>query len=68
MKTMCKAGLVAAALGAVLGLAAPAQADDTTTGNDGLVSGDQFNVPIYFGVNVSGNGVGIAGVGEAVGK
>lgn len=68
MKAMGKAGVVVVALGAILGLAAPAQADNTTNGQDSTVGGNQVLVPINVGIDVEGNGVGVAGVGEGVGE
>lgn len=62
---MLKKVLVVSGALAMLSLAAPAHADNFTSGAGGAISGNQVNVPIAVPVNVCGNAVAVIGVAVA---
>jgi hypothetical protein len=65
-KTFARGALVAGAVAvAAVGAAGTAQADPLTTGNDGILNGNQAVVPIQVPVNVCGNAVAVAGISGA---
>ncbi|MET9339424.1 MULTISPECIES: chaplin [unclassified Nonomuraea] len=59
---MFKKSAVVAGVLAMMALGAPAaHADNITSGNNGVLSGNQIFAPISIPVNVCGNAVGIFG-------
>ena len=61
-------GAMIAGVAAVTMLGGPALADTNTSGDFGLGSGNQVQVPINVPVNVCGNSVGILGVANSAAK
>lgn len=62
---MLKKVVVIAGALAMVSLAAPAHADDTTSGRNGVLSGNQVFAPISIPVNVCGNAIAILGTAIA---
>ncbi|MFI6298409.1 chaplin [Nonomuraea sp. NPDC050790] len=62
---MLKKTFVAAGAFAMLALATPAHADLTTSGNNGVLSGNQVFAPIRIPINVCGNAVAVIGTAIA---
>jgi ChpA-C len=58
LKKFAAAGIITAATAGVMMLGAPANADVDTSGAGGVLSGNQFNVP----VNVCGNNISLVNV------
>jgi ChpA-C len=67
LKKLTAAGIVAAAASGALLLAAPANAGigGLGGGNGGVLSGNQFIVPVSIPVNICGNSVAVLGFGRA---
>jgi hypothetical protein len=59
------AGLVALAASGVLAMASPAGAGIDTNGDGGILSGNQFLVPVSIPVNVCGDAIAIVGRSRA---
>ncbi|WP_188189224.1 chaplin [Nonomuraea sp. SYSU D8015] len=58
---MLKKTLVVAGAAAMLALAAPAAHADVTSGNGGVLSGNQVHLPVSVPINICGNAVAIIG-------
>ncbi|MBB5082830.1 chaplin [Nonomuraea endophytica] len=58
---MLKKTFVAAGAFAMLALATPAHADLTTSGNNGVLSGNQVFAPVRIPINICGNAVAVLG-------
>jgi ChpA-C len=65
LKKLTAAGIVAAAASGALLLAAPANAGIGGGGNGGIISGNQFIIPVSIPVNMCGNSVAIIGISRA---
>jgi hypothetical protein len=65
LKKLTAAGVVAAAASGVMLLGSPANAGVDTSGDGGVLSGNQFIVPISIPVNVCGNSIAIIGISGA---
>ena len=65
LKTMVKFGVAAGALAGAALIAAPASADINTSGNGGVLGGNQIVAPISVPVNACGNAVAILGITNA---
>ncbi|MCW2886232.1 MAG: hypothetical protein QOE54_2183 [Streptosporangiaceae bacterium] len=67
LKKFAATGLAAVAAGGVMMLSAPAFAGGGggTSGNHGVLSGNQVVVPIAIPINVCGNAVAIIGIAGA---
>jgi hypothetical protein len=65
LKTIVKSGAAAAAIAGVALVGAPAHADIHTSGNGGVLSGNQVVAPISVPVNVCGNAIAILGIANA---
>lgn len=61
LKKLTAAGVAAAAVTGALLLAAPANAGIGTSGEGGVLSGNQVIVPITAPINVCGNAVAVVG-------
>ncbi|MFG1704862.1 chaplin family protein [Nonomuraea sp. M3C6] len=61
---MLKKIMVVTGAVAMLSLAAPAHAD-ITSGNGGVISGNQLHIPIVAPINICGNAVAVIGVAVA---
>ncbi|WP_219471354.1 chaplin [Nonomuraea rhizosphaerae] len=62
---MLKKTFVVAGAIAMLSLAAPAQADTVTSGNEGVLSGNQIFAPISLPINVCGVAASVIGITNA---
>ncbi|MEU7003306.1 chaplin [Nonomuraea sp. NPDC046570] len=62
---MFKKSIVVAGVLAMMSLAAPAHADNNTSGRSGVLSGNQIFAPISVPINVCGNAIAILGVAVA---
>jgi ChpA-C len=62
IKKFAAAGVVAAAASGALLLGSPAYADNDTSGEYGLLSGNQAVVPISIPINACGNSVALLGL------
>ncbi|MEO3874243.1 chaplin [Nonomuraea sp. B12E4] len=62
---MLKKLVVIAGSIAMLSLAAPAAHADITSGNGGVISGNQLHLPITAPINVCGNAIAVIGVAVA---
>lgn len=65
LKNLVKGGLAAGALASVALFGAPAHADIHTSGNGGVLSGNQVVAPISIPVNVCGNSVAVLGIANS---
>jgi hypothetical protein len=65
LKKLTAAGIVAAAASGALLLGSPANAGVGTSGDGGVLSGNQVIVPVSIPVNVCGNAVAVVGISGA---
>lgn len=65
LKNLVKSGVAAGAIAGVALMGAPAHADIHTSGNGGVLSGNQVVAPISVPVNVCGNAVAVLGIANA---
>ncbi|MDN3353912.1 chaplin [Actinomadura sp. DC4] len=65
LKKLTAAGIVAAAASGALLMAAPANAGIDTSGDGGILSGNQIIAPVSIPVNVCGNSVAVLGISGA---
>lgn len=65
LKKLAVTGVISMAATGMLLAGAPAQADVRTSGDGGVLSGNQVIVPIAIPVNVCGNAVAVIGIAGA---
>jgi len=68
LKNFMKVGVVTAAIGGLALVGAPAHADIDTSGNGGVLSGNQVVAPISAPINVCGNSIAVLGIAGAGGS
>ncbi|WP_242613898.1 chaplin [Actinomadura roseirufa] len=65
IKKLAVTGVLGLAVAGTMLSAVPANADIETSGDFGILSGNQFVAPISIPINVCGNAVAIVGIAKA---